>query len=89
VGGAARKALAGFYQLVSCCGQGRSELRPARELADLVYAHTGYAAMLAADDDPENEARRENVAELLGSMKAYSSPSPRRPRWSSTSSASR
>jgi DNA helicase II / ATP-dependent DNA helicase PcrA len=36
-----------------------------------VYAETGYALMLQAKEDPENEARRENVSELVGSMKSY------------------
>ncbi len=72
VGPAARKALGGFYQLVSVLRRAAAEetTRPA-ELARDVYERTGYRAMLEAKDDPENESRRENVMELIGSMQDY------------------
>lgn len=74
VAGAARKAFAGFYQLVELMRQRQSQRadQPA-DFAAWVYAHTGYKAMLDADGSPEAEARRENVAELLGSVMAYQS----------------
>jgi DNA helicase-2/ATP-dependent DNA helicase PcrA len=77
VAGAARKALAGFYALVSALRREAPELLTKPwELADLVYKRTGYADLLADTSDPENEARRENVAELLGSMKYYQQEEP-------------
>ncbi len=77
VGGAARKALAGFYTLMSGLRREAPELLTKPwELADLVYKKTGYADMLADASDPENEARRENVSELLGSMKSYQEEEP-------------
>jgi len=77
VAGAARKALAGFYALVSALRREAPELLTKPwQLADLVYKRTGYADLLADTSDIENEARRENVAELLGSMKAYQEEEP-------------
>ncbi len=74
VAGAARKALAGFYQVVEMMRRKQTqwEDRPA-EFAAWVYDHTKYREMLEADGSPEAEARRENVAELLGSVAAYQS----------------
>ncbi|MEZ4392076.1 MAG: UvrD-helicase domain-containing protein [Polyangiales bacterium] len=72
VGPAARKALAGFYQLISILrAEGANEDALPAETARNVYERTGYRAMLEAKDDPENESRRENVMELIGSMQDY------------------
>ncbi|MBI5517655.1 MAG: UvrD-helicase domain-containing protein [Deltaproteobacteria bacterium] len=77
VGPAARKNLQEFYKLLSRL---RNEARAAPEapweLARRAYEDTGYRAMLEAHDDPENEARRENLAELLGSIKDWQESTP-------------
>jgi DNA helicase-2/ATP-dependent DNA helicase PcrA len=72
LGSAARKALANFYDVLSGLRREAAGLfsRP-WELATLVYEKSGYAALLADASEPENEARRENVSELLGSMKSF------------------
>ncbi len=77
VNGGARKALAGFYTVVGNLRRKAATMidRPF-ELAEEVFEHTGYRAMLEANDDPENETRLENVKELLGSMKAYQEEEP-------------
>ena len=72
IGSAAKKSLAGFYQLISTLRREAADdaARPA-EVARKVYDRTGYRAMLEAKDDPENESRQENVLELLGSIQDY------------------
>jgi len=74
VASAARKALGGFYQVVEMMRRKQTqwEGRPG-DFAAWVYDHTKYRAMLEDDTTPEAEARRENVAELLGSVMAYQS----------------
>ncbi len=73
VGGAARKALVGFYTLM---GELRREAaamldRP-QEVGTLVFQKTGYARMLEDSKEVENETRHENIEELIGSMHEYS-----------------
>ncbi len=77
VGGAARKALVGFYNVVGDLRRKAAAMtdRPF-ELAELVFEQTGYRAMLESKDDPENETRLENVRELLGSMRSYQEEEP-------------
>ena len=72
LGAAARKSLAGFYQMLSTLRREAADdvARPA-EVARKVYERTGYRAMLEGRDDPENESRQENVLELLGSIQDY------------------
>jgi DNA helicase-2/ATP-dependent DNA helicase PcrA len=41
------------------------------EWTEYVYRESGYEAMLISSNSPENEARRENVGELIGSLKRY------------------
>ncbi len=77
VAGAARKALVGFYSVVGDMRRKTAAMldRPF-EVASLVYESSGYRAMLDDRSDPENETRQENVAELLGSMRAYQDEDP-------------
>jgi DNA helicase-2/ATP-dependent DNA helicase PcrA len=72
VGGAARKALTGFYTLVGDLRKKANAMleRPS-EIAQEVFNRTGYKVMLDDPTDHDNESRRENVAELIGSMKDY------------------
>jgi DNA helicase-2/ATP-dependent DNA helicase PcrA len=72
VGGAARKALTGFYTLVGDLRKKANAMleRPS-EIAQEVFTRTGYKTMLDDPTDHDNESRRENVAELIGSMKDY------------------
>ncbi len=72
LGGPARNALRGFWQLVRQLeSDGKEHAGAPSELAERVLNRTGYRAMLEAKDDPENDARAENVAELVGSMAEY------------------
>jgi DNA helicase-2/ATP-dependent DNA helicase PcrA len=77
VAGAARKALVGFYSVVSDLRRKAGAImeRPF-EIGELIFEKTGYRAMLEAKDDPENETRLENVKEFLGTMKAYQEEEP-------------
>jgi DNA helicase-2/ATP-dependent DNA helicase PcrA len=67
-----RKRLTDFYTLVSDLRRQAATLRdrPA-DLASAVLERTGYTAMLQSEKSPENEARLENLQELVGSMDAY------------------
>lgn len=77
VGPAARKSLAAFYKLVTDLRKrAAAMLEHPSELAEMVYTDTGYRALLDDPNDPDNEGRRENVAELVGSMIAYEKEEP-------------
>jgi DNA helicase-2/ATP-dependent DNA helicase PcrA len=67
---AARKKLAAFHALLSELGARRQDLPPS-ELARLVLEKTGYEAALRAENSAEADARLENLAELIGSIKEY------------------
>lgn len=72
LGGAARKALVGFYELIAeMRKRAPGMLASPSELGQMVYEETGYERMLREKDEPEVEARRENIAELIGTMKSY------------------
>ncbi len=69
---AAARALGGFYTLIrETQRKVAGLLQHPEQVAGIVYEDSGYQDLLADANDPENEARRENVAELLGSMRAY------------------
>ncbi|MBL8605548.1 MAG: UvrD-helicase domain-containing protein [Myxococcales bacterium] len=72
LGAPARRALMGFQAVVAAMQQKQvaMALQPA-DFARWVYEQSGYRALLAADATPEGEARVENVAELLGTLKSY------------------
>ena len=72
VAGAARKALVGFYTLVAGMRKRALDLldQPSA-LGRMVYQETGYERMLNEKNEPEDEARRENVEELLGTLESY------------------
>ena len=50
--------------------QGRLEL-PLPDLGGLVLEESGYLAMLQAENSPESDARKQNLAELVGSMNDF------------------
>ena len=70
VNGATKKRLAAFHQLMAQLADGRSELRPS-DLAELVLDRSGYRQSLKAENTAEADARLENLAELVGSIKEY------------------
>jgi DNA helicase-2/ATP-dependent DNA helicase PcrA len=66
---AARGALVRFRELILSFQQLSSAGEPPSRIAENVLAHTGYDAALQADDTAEADARRENLREVIGSMK--------------------
>jgi ATP-dependent DNA helicase UvrD/PcrA len=70
VSGSAKKKLEAFHALMSELRQRRTELLPS-ELAVTVLEKTGYQQALRAENNAEADARLENLAELVGSIKEY------------------
>jgi DNA helicase-2/ATP-dependent DNA helicase PcrA len=66
----AKKKLAAFHELMTELGRRRLELPPS-ELAREVLQKSGYEAALRAENNAEADARLENLAELIGSIKEY------------------
>ncbi|MBX3251387.1 MAG: UvrD-helicase domain-containing protein [Myxococcales bacterium] len=69
-GAAATRKLAAFRELLD---ELRADARrlPLSDLGGAVLMRTGYLEMLKRDDSPEAEARRENLAELVGSIQQF------------------
>ena len=65
-----KKKLAAFHALLVEFDRRRQELAPS-ELARVVLEQTGYQAALRAENTAEADARLENLAELVGSIKEY------------------
>jgi len=65
-----KKKLGLFHALLTDFMRRRSELPPS-ELAREVLQKTGYEASLRAENSAEADARLENLAELIGSIKEY------------------
>jgi DNA helicase-2/ATP-dependent DNA helicase PcrA len=63
-------ALARFVALIEGLRTERSELTLS-ELATRILDVTGYEALLRKEDNPEADARLENLAELVGSMREF------------------
>jgi DNA helicase-2/ATP-dependent DNA helicase PcrA len=70
VGGGTKKKLESFYALMTELAERRTQLHPS-ELATLVLEKTGYQQALRAENNAEADARLENLAELVGSIKEY------------------
>jgi DNA helicase II / ATP-dependent DNA helicase PcrA len=68
--GATRKKLEVFYTLMQELRQAAAELHPS-ELAVKTLEKSGYQAALRAENTAEADARLENLAELVGSIKEY------------------
>jgi DNA helicase-2/ATP-dependent DNA helicase PcrA len=73
--GAAAKKLKGFFALMQQLKKAREELSPS-ELLERVLEESGYRAVLEKDDTAESDARLQNVAELVGSLREYESEAP-------------
>jgi DNA helicase-2/ATP-dependent DNA helicase PcrA len=70
LGTAAKHAVLGFHELMERVQVAARERRPSDAL-DFALEASGYRAMLAADDSPQGEARRDNLRELAASVAAY------------------
>ena len=70
IAAAAKKRLIGVRDLLADLRRGSLELSPA-DLLDAILAKTGYLKALEAEDSAESDARRENLAELRGSLLDY------------------
>jgi DNA helicase-2/ATP-dependent DNA helicase PcrA len=68
--GGAKKRLHAFYEMMQGLQSARSDMRPS-ELAELVLEKSGYRQSLRAENNAEADARLENLAELVGSIKEY------------------
>jgi DNA helicase II / ATP-dependent DNA helicase PcrA len=68
--GGTRKKLEAFVELMTELRASVSSLHPS-ELATLVLEKTGYQQALRAENNAEADARLENLAELVGSIKEY------------------
>jgi DNA helicase-2/ATP-dependent DNA helicase PcrA len=70
VGGATRKKLEAFHELMQELRKAAAELHPS-ELAQRALERSGYQSALRAENSAEADARLENLAELIGSIKEY------------------
>jgi DNA helicase-2/ATP-dependent DNA helicase PcrA len=68
--GATKKKLESFVALMDELGRDMAELVPS-ELAQKVLEKTGYQQALRTENSAEADARLENLAELVGSIKEY------------------
>lgn len=73
--GPALKKLGAFLDMIEDLGRARTELSPS-ELLERLIAETGYRKSLEEDDSAESDARLENIAELVGSLREYESEAP-------------
>lgn len=73
--GAAAPRLAAFDQLFSDLSAMKDKLSPA-DLLERVLDRTGFQKALREDDTAESDARLENVAELVGSIREYEAEAP-------------
>jgi DNA helicase-2/ATP-dependent DNA helicase PcrA len=60
-----RKAIAGFVDLMDELRERVVAGEPVADLLESALARTGYAAELEESEDPQDESRRENLAELV------------------------
>ncbi len=73
--GAAEKKLSRFDELMTSLREAKKTRTPS-ELLERVLEETGYRKALEDDDSPESDARLENLAELLGSIREYEAEAP-------------
>ncbi len=69
------KKLAAFEQLILDLEGAKDKLSPA-DLLERIIAQTGYKDVLEKDDSAESDARLENLAELVGSLREYEAEAP-------------
>ena len=75
LGAAAEKKLSVFDRLMSELRTAKDSLLPS-ELLERTLAETGYQKQLEKDDTAESDARLQNLAELVGSLREYESEAP-------------
>ncbi len=75
LGGAATKKLELFQTLIEELRVARAELKPS-ELAERILEASGYKKSLEDEDTAESDARLENLAELVGSIREYEEDAP-------------
>ncbi len=71
----AAKKLAVFHRLTTELREVKDSLLPS-ELLERTLSETGYQRQLEKDDTAESDARLQNLAELLGSLREYESEAP-------------
>jgi len=70
ISAALRKKLAVFIEAIEAQSESLLSLKPS-EVTEHWYESSGYQKMLGQDTTPESDTRQENIAELIGSMRAY------------------
>lgn len=73
--GAAEKKLAAFMRLLDDLRASKDNLLPS-ELLERTLSETGYQRQLEQDDKAESDARLQNLAELIGSLREYEAEAP-------------
>ncbi len=73
--GSADKKLKSFFDLLNDLRVAKESLSPA-ELLERILEQTGYRSLLEKDDTAESDARLENLAELVGSLREYEAEAP-------------
>ncbi len=75
LGAAAAKKLEAFQAFIDDMRARSTELKPS-ELAERILLSSGYEKSLRDEDSPESDARLENLAELIGSIREYEEEAP-------------
>jgi DNA helicase-2/ATP-dependent DNA helicase PcrA len=73
--GAAAPKLGRFHDLLDELRRANQQLSPS-ELLERTLEETGYKALLEKEDTAESDARLENLAELVGSLREYEAEAP-------------
>ena len=75
VSGTATKKLKGFLDLMNDLRAANQSLVPS-DLLERILEQTGYRKLLERDDTAESDARLQNLAELVGSLREYENEAP-------------
>lgn len=75
LGPAVTKKFSAFFDLIQDFQNAKSSLSPS-ELLERITQATGYQKALEEDDSSESDARLENIAELIGSLREYEGEAP-------------
>lgn len=73
--GAGAKKVAAFHALFTDLRRAKENLSPA-DLLERILEATGYQQQLKKDDSAESDARLQNLAELVGSLREYEAEAP-------------